>query len=196
MIITSLFCIVGAYLLGSISTGYYLVRFKTQKDIRNHGSGGVGARNVGRLLGKPGFIVTFCGDAIKGLLAVFLARKFGLTTPAVSLVIVAIIAGNIWPIGMRFRGGRGIATALGAYFAFDPLLALWLPGLTLVLMPLSLGFTLGGLLAFLLFPLVAYLYGYSVNIVVALVAATVIILFSHRARLQRTFSKSIHKKES
>ena len=69
----ALICIVGAYLLGSTCTGYFLVRIKTSLDIRDHGSGGVGARNVGRLLGPAGFMATFIGDALKGLLAVVLA---------------------------------------------------------------------------------------------------------------------------
>ncbi len=190
-----LLCILGAYLLGSLSTGYYLVRIVKQKDIRDFGSGGVGARNVGRLLGKSGFLITFCGDAAKGLLAVIMARKLELAEPVVLWALVAVIAGNIWPLGLRFRGGRGIATALGAYFAYEPLLAIWLPAITLVLMPIRLGFTLAGLTAFLLFPLIAYVLGYSGITVAALVGATIIILFSHRVRLRRTVGRPFGRKE-
>ena len=185
-----IFCVFGAYLLGSISTGYYLVRFKTNQDIRDTGSGGVGARNVGRLLGKPGFVITFLGDALKGALAVFIARQLNFPEPYLSWVVVAVIAGNIWPPALRFRGGRGIATALGAYFVFDPYAALWLPIITVALMPTRIGFTLSGLTAFLLFPLVAYLLGRPGSVVGALVISTLVILFSHRSRLRRSVRRS------
>lgn len=141
-------CIVMAYLLGGICTGYYLVRFKAHLDIREQGSGGVGARNVGRILGKPGFIVTLLGDSLKGLLAVWLARRFEIADPAVSWVLVAVIAGHIWPLPLQFRGGRGIATATGAYLAYDPNLVLLLLGITGILMVFRRGFVLSGLAAF------------------------------------------------
>ena len=66
----------GAYFIGCFTTGYYLVRLRTGKDIREMGSGSAGARNVGRFLGKSGFFLTMLGDFIKGALAVWLARKF------------------------------------------------------------------------------------------------------------------------
>src|SRR5882672_37035 len=67
-------CAVTAYVLGCLATGYYLVRFRTGKDIRTMDSGNIGARNVGRVLGKSGFFITFFGDLAKGVLAVLLAR--------------------------------------------------------------------------------------------------------------------------
>ena len=110
-------CILLAYLLGGICTGYYLVRIKAKADVREHGSGAVGARNVGRILGKTGFAATLFGDVLKGVLAIALARKFHISEPAVSLVMVAVVAGHIWPLALQFRGGRGIATAIGAFLA-------------------------------------------------------------------------------
>lgn len=189
-------CLLIAYLLGGICTGYYLVRIKAQVDIREHGSGGVGARNVGRILGKPGFVATLLGDALKGVLAIVLARKFGIADPAVALVLVAVIAGHIWPLPLHFRGGRGIATAIGAYLAYDYNLALLLLGITAVLMVFRRGFILSGLVAFLLLPLVAYVLGMPSHTIAALAGSSVIILFAHRERIRKAFAEVLPQKEA
>ncbi len=191
-----LICILMAYLLGGICTGYYLVRLKTGEDIRELGSGGVGARNVGRVLGKPGFIITLLGDAIKGLAAVLLARDFEIAEPAVSLVLVSVIAGHIWPLPLQFRGGRGIATAIGAYLAYDPQIALFLLGLTVVLMVFRRGFVLSGLAAFLLLPAVLYVLDMPGHTVAALAGSAVIILFAHRERIRKAFADVAAQREA
>ncbi len=189
-------CILIAYLLGGICTGYYLVRFKARLDIRDHGSGGVGGRNAGRILGRSGFIITIVGDALKGLLAVMLARRFEISEPAVALVLVAVIAGHIWPLPLHFRGGRGIATVTGAYLAYDPFLVLFLLGTTLVLMVLRRGFTLSGLAALLLLPFVAYALDQPSHTVAALAGASGIILFAHRERIRKEFGKALPQREA
>lgn len=189
-------CILIAYLLGGVCTGYYLVRFKAKLDIREHGSGGVGARNVGRVLGKPGFVITLFGDALKGLVAVVLARQFEASEPAVSLVLVAVIAGHIWPLPLQFRGGRGIATAIGAYIAYDPYLAMLLLGITVVLMVFRRGFILSGLAAFLLLPLVAYALKQPGHVVAGLAGSSVIILFAHRERIRKAFGEALSQREA
>lgn len=185
-----------AYLLGGICTGYYLVRFRAKVDVREQGSGGVGARNVGRLLGRSGFIITLLGDGLKGVLAVALARMFEISLPAVALVLVAVIAGHVWPLALRFRGGRGIATAVGAYLAYDPYLALMLLGLTVVLLVLRRGLILSGLAAFLILPMVAYALHFPGHTVAALVGATAIILFAHRERIRAAFGETEVQREA
>lgn len=198
MTVRDIICIAVAYLLGGICVGYYLVRFKAHVDIREQGSGGVGARNVGRLLGKSGFVITLVGDALKGLVAVALARHFELAPPAVSLVFVAVIAGHVWPLPLNFRGGRGISTAVGAYMAYDYQLAILLLGLTLALMVFRRGFTLSGLTAFLLMPIVAYTVDALAvpgHTVAALAGSSVIILFAHRERIRKAFADAVAEKE-
>lgn len=189
-------CILIAYLLGGICTGYYLVRLRSKIDIRDFGSGGVGARNVGRVLGKPGFVVTLLGDAFKGLLAVTLARKFELAAPVVSLVLVAVICGHIWPLFLQFKGGRGIATAIGAFIGYDPYLALLLLALTVVLMVFRRGFILSGLAAFLLIPFVTYALKAPGHTTAALAGTSVIILFAHRERIRKAFAGALPQKEA
>src|ERR1043166_9636458 len=96
-----------AYLAGCFTSGYYLVRMRLGEDIRELGSGSVGARNVGRVLGKTGFLLTLGLDFAKGSFAVWAARHF--TTPVderlVALAMASVIAGHVWPLQLRFRGG-------------------------------------------------------------------------------------------
>lgn len=195
MTVKDLIFILIAYLLGGICTGYYLVRIKAKLDIRKQGSGGVGARNVGRILGKPGFIITLLGDALKGVLAVALARRFEISASAVSWVLIAVIAGHIWPLALQFQGGRGVATAIGAYLAYDLHFLLLLFGITMVMAVFRRGFILSGLAAFLLLPLVVYTLGQPGHTVVALAGSSIIILFAHRERLGKAFSETLLQRE-
>jgi glycerol-3-phosphate acyltransferase PlsY len=113
-----------AYLLGCFTTGYYLVRWRSGQDLRELGSGSVGARNAGRLLGWRGFLVTVLGDFGKGAMAVWAARHFTTDDRLVLLVMVAVVAGHVWPAQLHFRGGKGMATSLGALLIYDYQLAL------------------------------------------------------------------------
>src|SRR5215471_4498386 len=90
--------LLGAYILGCFTTGYYLVRLLTGRDIRENGSGSVGARNVSRVLGKTGFTLTLLVDFAKGALVVQLARHFTTEDCLVILAMMAVVAGHIWPI--------------------------------------------------------------------------------------------------
>jgi acyl phosphate:glycerol-3-phosphate acyltransferase len=109
----------GAYLLGCVATGYYLVRLRTEQDIRELGSGSIGARNVGRVLGRTGFLATVFGDGCKGALAIWVALHFTSDQRVVALALVAVVIGHIWPVQLKFRGGKGIATSLGALLIYD-----------------------------------------------------------------------------
>ncbi len=110
-----------AYLLGGISAGYWLVRLRTGADVRDHGSGATGATNAARLLGKNGFAMVLALDAIKGAIAVLVARLVGFTHGWEFAAAVAVIAGHVWPIQLGFRGGRGLGPLLGAWLVLAPL---------------------------------------------------------------------------
>ena len=116
---TTLLILPLSYLLGCFTTGYYLVRLLTGQDIRVVSSGNVGSRNVGRLLGAKGFILTFIGDAGKGMLAVWLAHRLGGGQLLATAAVVAVTAGHIWPVQLRFRGGKGFATFVGGMILLD-----------------------------------------------------------------------------
>jgi glycerol-3-phosphate acyltransferase PlsY len=177
-------CVLLAYLLGGICTGYYLVQFRSGMDIRQTGSGGVGARNVGRVLGRSGFMITLLGDALKGVVTILLARAWHVEAWVVSLMLFAVVAGHIFPVMLAFRGGRGIATAIGALLVYDYTLLLILMGCTIALLALRRGFTVSGLGAFLLLPAGAVCLGAPDHTLAALVGVSVLVLFAHREHIR------------
>jgi acyl phosphate:glycerol-3-phosphate acyltransferase len=114
----------GAYVLGCFTPGYYLVRARTGQDIRELGSGSVGARNVARVLGWMGFLMTVAGDFAKGAFAVWATSHFTRDDRLLTLALVSVVVGHIWPVQLRFHGGKGVAASLGGLLVFDPHLAL------------------------------------------------------------------------
>jgi glycerol-3-phosphate acyltransferase PlsY len=117
MLIESLTAILLAYALGCLNAGYYLLRWRDGRDIRELGSGNAGARNAGRVLGHGGFALVFALDAAKGLIAVLVAQ---LWVPQVAApCAVAATLGHVFPLQLGWRGGKGVATALGALAALD-----------------------------------------------------------------------------
>ena len=104
--------IVFCYLLGNISTSLVVSKLWANIDIRKYGSGNAGATNVVRTLGLKAGVLTLLGDAIKGVIAILLARKFGGVDIAL-LSGIAVVAGHNWPILFGFKGGKGIATTIG-----------------------------------------------------------------------------------
>jgi acyl phosphate:glycerol-3-phosphate acyltransferase len=114
-----------AYLIGSIPFGYLLVRVKESADIRETGSGGTGATNVSRRAGKGAGVGTLIFDALKGAFAVWLASLlvtalYPYNEWTIALSAVLAIAGHIFPVWLKFRGGKGVATGLGAFFMLVP----------------------------------------------------------------------------
>ncbi len=184
MYIRELLMVLGAYALGSFSTGYYLVRLRTGRDIRLLGSGSAGSRNVARSVGLTASATTLAADVAKGALAVGTAVLLGLETWAVMLVVGAVVAGHIWPPQLQFRGGKGLATFMGTALVFDYVLVLIAFAVAAVTLALTRRVTLSGLVAVVLTPLAAVLMGRTQVEVVGLSALAAIILFSHRDNIQ------------
>jgi len=180
--------IVVAYALGCFSTAYYLFRVATGGDIRSHGSGNAGARNIGRELGTLAFIVTFLIDGAKGYLAVALARYFELTELSVILAMIAVVAGHIWPAQLGFRGGKGVATGLGALAAFDVTMLISLIVVFAIAAPLAKSFTLGGLLAIAMTPIAAAIFHHSAVVTAGASILAALIIFAHRENLKEIFA--------
>ena len=122
-------------------------------DIRSGGSGNPGARNAGRLFGKKAFVVTFVGDALKGAIVVGVAGWFDFGAAVELLALVAVMLGHVFPIFLKFRGGKGVSTFIGGLLVFDPLLFAVFVGLFLLGYPLLKSFTIAGLLAIGFLPL-------------------------------------------
>ncbi len=186
---TALLILAASYLLGCFSTGYYLARLRTGQDLRALGSGSTGGRNAGRLLGRGGFALTMAGDALKGALAVAISVYAGLSGWLLAAVTLAVVLGHIFPLQLGFRGGKGLATALGALLVLDyrlPLVALPLIGLAWLLsrqMTLSL---VGGVL---LVPLLALVLGHSPALAVGLALVAAVLLYAHRPNIAAALAR-------
>ena len=123
-----LLAILAAYLLGSVPFAMISSRLFGLADPRSYGSGNPGATNVLRSGNKKAALVTLIGDALKGWVAVFVAQKMGFSDNVIGLVALAVFFGHLFPIFLKFKGGKGVATAAGVLLALDPLLGLAVRG--------------------------------------------------------------------
>ena len=177
--------VAAAYLLGSVPFAVLSSRLFGLADPRTYGSGNPGATNVLRSGNKKAALVTLLGDALKGWLAVFLAQHFGLSDATIALVALAVFLGHLFPLFLKFKGGKGVATAAGVLLALDPWLGLLTLATWLLVAYVSRYSSLAALHAALLAPLYAAtlhgadsLFGVVVLIALALIA-------KHWGNLQR-----------
>lgn len=181
------------YLVGAVPVGYLVARAFGGVDIRRHGSGNIGATNVLRTLGKGPAALTFAADMAKGWLAVWLAEAIGPERWWGAAGPLLAIVGNCWSVFLGFRGGKGVATGLGAFLRLIPLATL--PAM-LVWGVVALTFryvSLASLTASVCLPLGAFLLGYPVEFVVAAAAAALIVILRHKDNLARLFSGTERK---
>jgi glycerol-3-phosphate acyltransferase PlsY len=191
--INAAFAITIAYLLGCFNTGYYLVRMLAGQDIRTLASGGTGSRNVGRLLGTKGFVITFLGDAGKGMAAVWLGRYLALEPWQLMCVLLAVTAGHIFPMQLGFRGGKGFATLAGGLILLAP--AVLLAGLLLSVLFLLVvrRTTMAGLLGLACTPAIMAIGGsrsglpwFSAGLVIYCLLV-LLVLYAHRSNIRQDF---------
>ena len=193
-----------AYLLGSIPFGYLLVRLLQGSDVRETGSGGTGATNVSRRAGKLAGVVTLVLDALKGALAVVLARllltaDFGINWWVAAAVVLAI-AGHCFPLWLGFRGGKGVATGVGAFLALSPL-AVACAGVVFILIVWATRYvSLGSITAAAVLPLSIWILSGALlptdsfaPLLAAALAGAAIIIFMHRANINRLLSGTENK---
>ena len=171
------------YILGCFTTGYYLVRFRTDQDLRALGSGSVGAKNAGRVLGWQGFLVTVIGDVLKGSLAVLIAKRFTQDDRVVALTMIAVVIGHIWPVQLRLRGGKGIATSLGALLIYDYKLIVAFLALFACFFAFYRKTVLPGLFAMACLPLVSIYLGHEPAKIIGISILTGLTLITHRKNL-------------
>ncbi|MBP1751722.1 MAG: acyl-phosphate glycerol-3-phosphate acyltransferase [Geobacteraceae bacterium] len=113
--------VICAYLVGSIPTGLLLAKGLGGVDIRETGSGNIGATNVYRTLGRKVGLLTLVGDCLKGLVPVLIAGLIGMSALWVSLIGLSAFLGHVYTVFLGFKGGKGVATALGVFLAVSPL---------------------------------------------------------------------------
>jgi glycerol-3-phosphate acyltransferase PlsY len=178
--------VIVAYLLGSISFAVLLVRATTGKDIRAEGSGNAGATNVLRAHGKKLALAVALLDVAKGAVAVLLVRLVTADPLWGALAGVAAVLGHVFPIFYAFRGGKGVATAVGAFVVLAPLALLCCLAVFVLVVALTRYVSLGSVIAMVLLPPVAGLLFHARRAVVTAAAVTaLVVVFKHLGNLKR-----------
>ncbi|MBP6562948.1 MAG: glycerol-3-phosphate 1-O-acyltransferase PlsY [Neisseriaceae bacterium] len=184
--------IVLAYLLGSLSFAVIVSKFMGMDDPRSYGSGNPGATNVLRSGKKTAAILTLLGDALKGVLAVWLARaltpSLGLHEATLAYVAVAVLVGHMWPLFFGFKGGKGVATAVGVLFVLS-----WPVGLVCTAIWLVMAFglkisSLAALVATAAAPIAAWFVLGPSSVLWAIVAIALLVLYRHKQNIQNLLS--------
>jgi glycerol-3-phosphate acyltransferase PlsY len=182
-----LFIIAGSYLLGSIPFGYLLVRIFRGEDVRKSGSGNIGATNVSRMSPVLG-VLTLLSDALKGAAAVWLTGLFAPSYTVMALAALFAVFGHMFPIWLGFRGGKGVATALGSFAVIAPGSVLVTAGIFIAVVLIFRYVSLGSIIAVALFPLFVYETHSYRNMPAALAfmaIASLLIIAKHSQNIQR-----------
>jgi glycerol-3-phosphate acyltransferase PlsY len=175
-----------AYLLGSVSFAVLLVRRTTGKDIRSEGSGNAGATNVLRAHGKALGMAVAALDVGKGAVAVGIVRLATADPRYAAAAAFAAVLGHVFPVFYGFRGGKGVATAFGAFLVLAPLAALVCAGIFLAVVAATRYVSVGSMVAMVLLPPVAgSLFHAGTPVVAAAAATAVLVVLKHRENLKR-----------
>lgn len=173
-----------SYLLGSVPSGF-IIGALSGVDVRNAGSGNIGATNVARLLGKRLGLLTLVADVAKGFVPVLLAEKLGMSDVGIALVAMAAFLGHLYPVFLRFQGGKGVATAFGALLGVAPPATLVL----LVVFGIAVLFcrivSLGSIAAALAAPFALWTLDYSAVLVLMSAFLGGMIVLRHRENIKR-----------
>jgi len=178
--------IIAAYLIGSISFGILISKWFGLPDPRTVGSGNPGATNVARSGRKLPAILTLLGDAFKGWFVVWLALQSNMLMWVVAAVGLAVFFGHLYPIYHRFKGGKGVATALGVMLAISPLLGLAALLTWIVIFALTRYSSLGAIVAAALSPVYAwFLLSAYKDYIITVAVMSIFLIWRHRNNIQK-----------
>jgi glycerol-3-phosphate acyltransferase PlsY len=183
--------LLAAYFLGSIPFGLFLAKLLGGSDVRKAGSGNIGAANVARVVGPLAGILTLVLDTAKGAAAVWLAARFTQESAVwMMLAALAALVGHCFPVWLKFKGGKGVATALGVFLALCPLAALAALLLFALVVACWRYVSLGSISAAAAIPLLMYFLWaphHAPPLIIALgsLAASLLVVYKHSANIQR-----------
>lgn len=181
--------ILGAYLIGSIPTGYIIVKLATGQDIRTIGSGSTGATNVKRVMGKKWFFITLLLDAFKGALPVVLAALFASNFTDIGLLpvlaAVAVILGHSKSVFLKFTGGKSVASGVGTILALNWIVGLIIAAIWGIITYTSKYVSLGSIIALAISPFLMYLFDQPAAYIVYCALGAIYIIYLHRSNIQR-----------
>lgn len=184
---TGLLAIAIAYLLGAIPFGFLAVKFTSGKDIREAGSGNIGATNVLRTTGRLPAVITLVLDIAKGFAAVWIAAALTENSPLwTAAAALTVMAGHSYPVFLRFRGGRAVASFIGAFLYLTPEAMLAALALFVVIVAGTRYISAGSVIAAGTFPLAVWLILHPpLEVLAASIIAAVFIVIRHKDNLQR-----------
>jgi len=179
-----------AYLLGSISSAIVLSKVMGFKDPRSEGSNNPGATNVLRIAGKKAAFLTLVGDCLKGLIPVLIAHWLEADSLVVALTAFAAFSGHCFPVFFRFRGGKGVATAIAAAVGFN-----WIAGTILIAIWLLFArvfkiSSLAAIISFCALPLLIYWREQDLQVSIVFIALSAILIWRHKSNIQRLIQGS------
>jgi glycerol-3-phosphate acyltransferase PlsY len=177
--------IIAAYLVGSIPFAMISSKIFGLADPRTYGSGNPGATNVLRSGNKKAALFTLIGDALKGTLAVVVAKQMGMDDTTIALVALAVFLGHLYPVFLGFKGGKGVATAAGVLFALDPILGAAVAGTWLLVAYVSRYSSLAALVAAAAAPLFAALMHGATNQTIVVGLLGMALIGKHWQNIQR-----------
>ena len=182
---TAFLCALGGYLAGSVPFALLVSRVMGLPDPRTYGSGNIGATNVLRSGSRIAALLTLLGDAMKGWAAVLVARVAGLPPELVALVGFAAFLGHLFPVWLRFKGGKGVATAAGVLIAFDWRLGLAVMAVWVAVVAVTRYSSLGALVAAAFAPFAAWHILGAGPMFAAIVGMSILLVARHHANIAK-----------
>ncbi|SES65130.1 acyl-phosphate glycerol-3-phosphate acyltransferase [Natronincola peptidivorans] len=177
-----LLIVIVAYILGNFSPSYVIGRLSANIDIRNYGSGNAGTTNVMRTLGYKAAVFTLLLDCFKGVLAVYIAKRFGSENLAMVAGIVVVLGHN-WPVLLKFKGGKGIATTIGVALSIHPVVASICIFVGIILLIIFKYVSLSSIVAITLLPII--LFFQDLNYFIFGLVLCLMALYRHKENMQR-----------
>tara|TARA_A100001015_G_C14992080_1_gene714426 strand:- start:403 stop:981 length:579 start_codon:yes stop_codon:yes gene_type:complete len=173
-----------SYLLGSLSSATITSKLLNTPDPREEGSQNAGATNMLRTAGKKAALYTVGGDALKGLIAVIIARIFGVNHTALALVALVAVLGHIFPVFFKFKGGKGVATAFGSILGISFIIAIASAIVWIVLAYITRYASLASVIAVIASVIFSILFG-RLDITFPLFLLAILIIWKHKANIER-----------
>ena len=186
-----------AYIIGSIPTGYIIVKLFTGQDLRTIGSGSTGATNVKRVMGKKWFFTVMLLDALKGALPVILAKIFATAFLSIGLIpvlcAIAVILGHSKSIFLKFSGGKSVASGVGTILALNWQVGIIVAVIWAIITYISKYVSLGSIIALSISPILMYLFKEPISYILYCVLGAIYITYLHRSNILRLVNGSENK---
>lgn len=201
-----LICLAVGYALGLVQSAFIVGKIFGKIDIRDHGSGNAGMTNVARVMGGKMAAVVLCADMLKAILAYIICSlifngsgSFFAFGGGVNGVLPGIygafgaVLGHVFPVYLKFKGGKGIACGLGFVLFFDWKIALICYAMALIVIPLTRYISLASIIGLVFLPVFAFVFGYGMEVLILCLALSAILLYKHRTNIMRLAKGSENK---